>query len=277
MTKRAIIFDFDRTLTPGSMFDRLLEAWGLDVDKFFDDCIPLQKGDDGFDMEHSYLYLLVKNGKEHISRRLDDIRLRIWGRAVKPYPGIAPHNGNGTSLFKRLHDANGSIFIVSGGLQPVIEGFLLRNALQRFVSRVFASRMAEEEMNDGYGNRLSFPKEVVNATMKTQKLFAIKKGSWRPDNNYTVHEKIHTAQKEFNFSDMCYVGDGWNDEASFATVKRFGGMTVGVYDHNRKGSYEFMQKLYKDKRVDIILEADYREGSALSDTLEHFVSLGEHL
>ncbi len=267
--KRAIIFDFDRTLTPGSMFDVMLDAWGIGQQKFFDSCIPLQEGENAFDAEHSYLYRLVEAGKKELRHRLDDTRLRVWGRTVILYPGLV-RDGDRSSIFQRLFNLNTNVFIVSGGLQPVIEGCLHRNALSGFVTKVFASRMAEEEMNDGYGNRLSFPKEVVNSTLKTQKLFAIKKGSWRPENRFSVHEKIAADQKEFDFSNMCYVGDGWSDEAAFALVNKFGGYTVGVYDHHRKGSYEYMLELLNAGRVQIIFEADYRYESSLSEILEHW-------
>src|SRR5208282_5331199 len=99
------------------------------------------------------------------------------------YPGLADDD-QGPGLFRALKErvppGRLEIFIVSGGLQPLIEGCLEQHGLKPYFKAVFACRMAEEDPGDGLGTRLSFPKETVNFTAKTQKLFAVSKGSWKP-------------------------------------------------------------------------------------------------
>jgi phosphoglycolate phosphatase-like HAD superfamily hydrolase len=271
---RAVIFVFDHTLSPGTMFDPILKAWGWEPDDFWESCSGLQQGEDSFDMEHSYLYRLVQEGREEMSRRLDDSRLRVWGRAVFLYPGLRPSQGDPGAL-RRLKSSGANIFVVTGGIQALAEGCLFRHGLHRVVSRVFGCRMAEEDPGDGYGARLSFPKEVVNFTAKTQKLFAIKKGSWRPENSIHVNDKLSSSQKEIGFENMLYVGDGMSDVAAFATVNRFGGTSVAVYDRRREGSVEKARKLLADQRVHAAFESDYRRNSDLSLALEAWTRTGK--
>lgn len=259
-----IVFDFDKTLCVGNSIDHIIKAWGIDPDQFFEECDAIANGEDGFGPEYSYLHELTRHGRNEISRRLDDSRMRAWGRAVPLYKGLKP-SGNDPGAFRRLKAAGANIFIVSGGLQSIIEGCLFRNGLHKTVTKLFATRMTEENPEDGYGPRLNFPKRVITAALKVPTIFSIAKGTWRPE-----YKKGGEWNREQPFEDICYVGDGWSDMNAFAAVKRFGGYPIAVYDSNREGSYEFAEKLLNDKKVFEIANADYTRGSKLMKLLEEF-------
>jgi haloacid dehalogenase-like hydrolase len=276
--KLAVLFDFDLTLSPEIMLDPVLRHWGLDPLEFWVSCSALQKGSDGFDLEHSYLHRLVQEGLRDPARRLNAEKLRAWGKEVALYPGLTDSPA-GPGLFKALKAAvppgQLELFIISGGLQPMIEGCLAHKALAPYFNAVFACRMHEEDPGDGQGPRLSFPKETVNFTVKTQKLFNVSKGSWRQDGEAPdVNAKVKPADLRVPFSHMLYLGDGHSDVAAFALLRQFGGTSFAVHHPGdplaaaRARDYAVGQA-----RANDWFEADYRPGSQLRQAILNWAAL----
>jgi phosphoglycolate phosphatase-like HAD superfamily hydrolase len=262
-----LVFDFDQTLAPETMTDPILRSWGLEPEEFWASCIRLQQGDDAFDMELSYLYRLVEEGRKDEKRRLDSEKLFQWGQKVKLYPGLVDEPGQ-PGLFKELEKALGpgtfQAFIVSGGLTPMVWGCFKKNKLDKYFQAVFACRMAEEDPRDKKGRRLAFPKEVVGFTMKTQKLFAISKGSWQENSTVHVNDRVGSQAYRIPFSDMLYLGDGHSDIAAFATLKKFGGTCFAVHQPGSEKGRARAKKISKeDERTHAYFEADYRQGGPL--------------
>ena len=266
----ALVLDFDLTLSPEIMFDPILRTWGLEPERFWEECGVLQSGQDAYDLEHSYLALLTQMGRQDPARRLNAARLRALGREVRLYPGLCDGPG-GPGLFRALKDrlplGRLEVFVVSGGLQPLIEGCLEHQGLAPFFKAVFACRMAEEDPGDGLGPRLSFPKETVNFTAKTQKLFAISKGSYLPDAP-DVNAKVLPGNLRVPFSNMLYVGDGHSDVAAFALLRQFGGSSFAVHAPGdvlaeaRARAYAVEQS-----RANEWFEADFRPGAPLRQAI----------
>jgi phosphoglycolate phosphatase-like HAD superfamily hydrolase len=276
--KLAVLFDFDLTLSPVIMLEPVLRHWGLDPAAFWDSCSALQ-GRDGFDLEHSYLYRLVEEGKKDPARRLNAETLRRWGAEVPLYPGLLD-SPQGPGLFTALKAAvppgQLELFIISGGLQPMIEGCLAAHGLTHLFNAVFACRMQEEDPGDGQGPRLGFPQETINFTVKTQKLFAVSKGSWRADAPH-VNDKIRPEDLRVPFKNMLYLGDGHSDLAAFALLKQFGGTSMAVH-HPGDSLAEAKAKLYSvdQQRADDYFPADYREGTPLRQAILNWARRGEH-
>lgn len=276
----ALVFDFDLTLSPCIMLDPLLRHWGLEPHVFWESCSALQ-GPEGFDLEHSYLWRLVEEGRLDPSRRLNAAKLRHWGDRVPLYPGLVD-GPDGPGLFKALKDAvpPGSLelFIISGGLQPLLEGCLEHNGLKPYFNAAFACRMHEVDPGDGEGPRLDFPLETIGFTAKTQKLFAIAKGSWRtqgPD----VNAKVARQDLRVPFERMLYLGDGHSDLAAFSLLRMFGGTSIAVHQPGDLGA-EAKAKAYSQEqgRAHAWFEADYSVGSPLRTAILNWarhVSRGE--
>ena len=145
----------------------------------------------------------------------------------------------------------------------MVEGCLKALGLDRYFKAVFACRMAEEDPGDGLGRRLCFPKEVVNFTMKTQKLFAVSKGAFGPGAPH-VNDRLARADYRIPFTRMLYLGDGLSDIAAFATLKKFGGTCLAVHaPRDAKALAKARRLTQKDDRAHGYFEADYREGSGL--------------
>jgi len=266
----ALVFDFDLTLSPQIMFDPVLKHWGLEPRAFWDGCTELQRGPDGFDLEHSYLWRLVQMGRQDPYRRLHAGRLREWGREVALYPGLTD-GPEGPGLFRvlkeRVPPGRLEVFIISGGLQPLIEGCLEHQGLRPYFNAVFACRMDEEDPGDGLGPRLSFPKETVNFTVKTQKLFAISKGSWKPDAPH-VNAKVARQDLRVPLANMLYLGDGHSDVAAFALLRQFGGTSFAVHHPGDEGAAARAREFsLVQQRAHDWFEADYRPGTPLRQAI----------
>jgi phosphoserine phosphatase len=266
----ALVFDFDLTLSPQIMFDPVLRQWGMAPDLFWSSCNDLQQGGDGYDLEHSYLARLTELGRLDPARRLNAARLRAWGREVPLYPGLTD-GAEGPGLFRvlkeRVPPGHLEIFVVSGGLQPLIEGCLEHHGLRSFFKAVFACRMAEEDPGDGFGPRLSFPKETVDFTAKTRKLFSISKGSWMPDAPH-VNAKVKPEDLRVPFTNMLYLGDGHSDVAAFALLRQFGGASFAVHAPGDAAAEARARAYAVDQaRANGWFEADYRPGSPLRQAI----------
>lgn len=276
----ALILDFDLTLSPCIMLDPVLRHWGLEPEAFWASCSSLQ-GSGSFDLEHSYLWRLVEEGRRDPSRRLNAVSLRRWGAQVPLYPGLADGPG-GPGLFRALKDAvppgQLELFIISGGLQPLLEGCLEHHGLRQYFNAVFACRMHEADPGDGGGPRLDFPQETVGFTAKTQKLFSISKGSWKPQGP-DVNAKVPRGDLRVPFGNMLYLGDGHSDLAAFALLRMFGGTSFAVHQPGDDGA-EAKAKAYSQQqdRAAAWFAADYRPGSQLRTAILNWarhVSRGE--
>lgn len=276
----AVVFDFDLTLAPCIMLDPVLRHWGLEPQDFWASCTALQRGPESFDLEHSYLYRLVQEGRADPARRLNASALRRWGAAVPLYPGLTDAPG-APGLFKALKDAvppgTLELFIISGGLQPLLEGCLEHQRLAPYFNAVFACRMAEEDPGDGGGARLSFPRETVGFTVKTQKLFNISKGSWKPGAP-DVNAKVAPGGLRVPFNHMLYLGDGHSDLAAFALLRQFHGTSIAVHAPGDAQAEAKARSYAVDQgRAHGWFEADYRAGSPLRTAILNWarqVSLG---
>jgi haloacid dehalogenase-like hydrolase len=270
MPRLALVLDFDLTLSPEIMFNPILRTWGLEPEGFWESCAALQAGPDGYDLEHSYLAQLTRMGRQDPGRRLNAARLRALGREVRLYPGLCD-GPSGPGLFRALKDrlplGRLEVFIVSGGLQPLIEGCLEHHGLGPCFKAVFACRMDEEDPGDGLGPRLGFPKETVNFTAKTQKLFAISKGSYLPDAP-DVNAKVRPGDLRVPFSNMLYVGDGHSDVAAFALLRQFGGASFAVHaPGDLRAEARARAYAMEEFRANEWYEADYRPGSKLRQAI----------
>ena len=269
--KLAVIFDFDLTLSPVLMLDPLLIHWGVQPKEFWDSCLALQ-GPGGYDMEHSYLKRLVEEGQRDPKRRLNREKLIQWGGSVPLYPGLVDTE-QGPGLFKALKAAvppgQLELFIISGGLQPMIEGCLEHNLLRPYFNAIFGCRMDEADPGDGHGPGLSFPKETVNFTVKTQKLFSISKGSWRAGTGVPdVNAKIKQEDLRVPFPNMLYLGDGHSDLAAFALLRQFGGYSIAVHHPgDERAEARAREFSVVQNRAHQYHEADFRPGSGLRQAI----------
>ena len=84
----------------------------------------------------------------------------------------------------------------------------------------------------------------------------------------TLNDSMPDDSKRVPFTNMIYIGDGLSDVPCMKMMRSYGGQAIAVYQAvNKKG----VEQLLRQRRVDYIYPADYREGSALEITVKNII------
>lgn len=266
----AVIFDFDDTLVPDST-TKLLKRAGIDPDKFWKKDVKSLVAS-GFDTTLAYLKLLIDNiGDGKPLGTLTNKGLREFGATLNKdfYPGLP-------GLFRDLKkigdsfDVSIEFYIISGGLQEVIEGTKI---VQTHFKGVYGCQLAEDRQT----GLLSYIKRCVTFTEKTRYLFEINKGL-RPEqtrkNPYLVNNDVPDQKRRIPFNNMIYVGDGLTDIPCFSFLKKAKGTGFGVFDPGEESSAKrALLDFLKTDRVISMHAAKYRKTDELGSFLRAAVTI----
>ncbi|HET7108280.1 MAG TPA: haloacid dehalogenase-like hydrolase [Candidatus Acidoferrum sp.] len=225
----AMIFDFDETLTNDST-SALLTKYQVDAPNFWkNDHDRLVK--EGWDSTCAWLHLFLRLMEDGKLPKLTNRELTEFGKTLEPYPGLGTFFDDLNKLAREESTATEmfqvEFYIISGGLQDVIEGFHLRH---RF-SAVWGSQLASDQQE----GPLKYVKRALTFTEKTKYLFEINKGLDQREavkNPYLVNRKIDEKNRRVPFENMIYVGDGLSDIPCFSLIEKMSngkGRSVGVF------------------------------------------------
>ncbi len=282
----ALIFDFDITLSPNFQQQVIFDHWGIKADDFWKKSANNMK--QGYDMEHGYLKALIDMGKKDNRYKLSNHDLYRFGQQVELYAGLSSKEG-ARSIFDDLNDIVNEepykeynikleCYCISGGLVPMIEGAFKAHGLKRYFKDIFACSLDEDE--EGF---ISFPKETVGHTIKTQKIFMIKKGTTPSLGRNPIEVNEVFDEDRIPFKNMVFLGDGQTDIPAFSLINRYGGVSIALYREEKKSdgsvdevatakTYEAGYTLaIKSKRAEQLLSADYSVGKPLKMALMHHV------
>ena len=241
----AICYDFDGTLAPGNMHEHgFIEKMGLTVQDFWtlsDDLALEQNADNNL----AYMCLTLQYAKRLGTTKKD---FMSYGRDVKYFNGVE-------NWFDRINEFGKKLgirvehYLISSGLSEMVEGM----SIYPKFTRVYANRY----MYDNNGVAF-WPARIVNYTDKTQYLYRISKGCL-DETDKSVNNRSEYIR--IPFKNMLYFGDGLTDVPCMAILQEHEGHCIGVYtpDKNKKT----VEKLLEDKRVNVIAEGDYSEGSKI--------------
>ena len=243
----AVVFDFDDTLVPDST-TILLKQHGIDPDAFWNEDLKALVAQ-GYDATLGYLRLLIDNvGEGKPLGLLTNQQLREFGGTLDKhfYPGIPEVFEELSGIVKNYPGLSISFHIISGGLQPVIEGSAV---VQKYFAGVYGCVLDEA----GDPPAVRYIKRAINFTEKTRYLFEINKGlssKQTQKNPYLVNKRVPKAKRSVPMSNMVYIGDGLTDIPCFSLLNEAGGMCFGVFDpaDNSKAKRAFLEFL-KPKRV----------------------------
>ena len=150
-------------------------------------------------------------------------------------------------------------YVISSGLREIIEGSSISSAFKE----IYASEFYYDETG-----RPVWPKLAVNFTAKTQFVYRINKGVLDVSDDKTLNASMPDDSKRIPFVNMIYMGDGLSDVPCMKMMRAYGGQAIAVYQSaNRAGVEELLAR----GRVDFIFPADYREGSALDETVKNII------
>jgi len=270
----AIIWDFDKTLSPGYMQAPLFREYGIDEEQFWREvhALPAYYRRAGIHVQPDTCYLghfltYVKAGR---MPGLTNAKLRALGGELELYPGVA-------EMFARLEqtietgpfregDLHLEHYVVSTGLAEMIRG----SRIAPHLSGVWASEFIEEPAPPDFDFD-GTPKEgpiaqiasFLDNTTKTRAIFEINKGANKLP-ALTVNDSMPAEERRVPIDRMIYVADGPSDIPSFSVVRKNGGRAFAVYDPKSEQHFAQADQLQKEDRVDSFGPADYREGTHTS-------------
>lgn len=267
----AIIWDFDKTLSPQYMQSPLFKAYGLDEAQFWAEVKALpeyyRRGGVHVQQDTCYLGHLLTYVQEGLMPDLTNARLRELGAEIEFFPGVP-------ELFDRLNEAlrepkfqDGDLrlehYVVSTGLAEMIRGSRIAGRL----SGIWASEFVESSAKPGYdraGAPLPGPISQIagflDNTTKTRAIFEINKGVNKLP-NISVNDMIAEEDRRVPVRNMIYVADGPSDIPSFSVVRKHGGTAFAVYDTASEEQFAQVVALQRAGRVDDYGPADYTPGS----------------
>ena len=253
----ALLYDFDKTLCTQDMQNyAFIPSLGMAPEDFWREANAFgwQERMDGV---LAYMYTMIRKCAE-LGTPLTRESLRRCGRSIAFFPGV-------TDWFDRLNRYGGLLgvqvehYVISSGLREIIEGSAIAGA--------FKEIYASEFYYDGDGQPV-WPKLAVNFTAKTQFVYRINKGVLDVSDDKTLNDSMPDDSKRVPFTSMIYIGDGLSDVPCMKMMRAYGGQAIAVYQAaNRPG----VERLLRQGRVDFIYPADYREGTALEDTVKKII------
>ena len=267
----ALIWDFDKTLSPHYMQTPLFDEYGIDEGAFWDEVagLPAYYARQGIRVprETAYLGHLLSHVKHGRLPGLTNAKLRELGARIEFYPGVP-------DLFDRLSavPAGGPFkdlglhvehYVVSTGLAEMIRG----SRIAAHLAGIRACEFIETPTAPGAdfsetppSAPISHIANFLDHTTKTRVLFEINKGvNKNPD--ITVNDMIPEAERRVPFKNMMYIADGPSDIPSFSVIRKNGGLAYAVYDPRSKEHFAQAVALHDQGRVDAFGPADYRPGT----------------
>lgn len=247
----AFMYDYDETLSHGYMQDHsLIPMLGYEVDEFWREINEFGKRMN-MDNVLAYLYKILEiANKRNIS--ITKQRMFELGKGIRYFEGV-------TTWFDRINEFGESLglniehYIISSGMKEIIEGTEIADKFKN----IFACSYVYDE-----NGKPIWPCIAINYTNKTQYLFRIRKNQMEDLNSSRVNEYIEEIDK-LPYKNMFYFGDGMTDVPCMKLLKTKGGNSFAVYDPSSEKAKQTSEKLFKDKRVDYKVKADYTEGSDL--------------
>jgi phosphoserine phosphatase len=269
-SKIALIFDFDDTLTDDST-SALLSSLGVDIKAFWKEANRLVT-DELWDPTLAYLHLILRNIEQGKIPALTNARLRAFGKTLKPYPGLKDFLKDLRSIASKQF-CEIEFYIVSGGIQDILDGFQLRSEF----SAAWGCQLAAETPE----GPVKFVKRAISFTEKTRYLFEINKGldtNLVARNPYLVNDNVPAEKRRVPFKNMIYIGDGLTDVPCFSLVQKKPGdddrgLAFGVFKPEQEESAKkAWVKLLAPARVTSLHAPRYRKKDDLGALLRTVVA-----
>lgn len=254
----AIMYDFDRTLSPRDMQEyQFIPSLGMEAADFWNEANSF--GDKNkMDKILSYMYTMIKKANEQ-GTPLTRERVVRCGEKIEFFKGVPEWFDRIT----RFGIENGVIvehYVLSSGLVEIIEG----SAIGRFFKKIYASEFLYDENGVAV-----FPKSAVNYTSKTQFIYRINKGVLDVSNDRDLNRSTPDSDRRVRFQNMLYIGDGLSDVPCMKMVKAYGGSSIAVYKD--ESNRVLVEDLLRHGRVDFMFLADYSENTDFDSTVKNLI------
>jgi len=262
----AVVFDWDKTLSPHYMQKPIFEEYGVDERSFWAMANKHAQANSAIlglkcFVEHEYLNAILELARNRTFKGLDNAKLSELGQKIQTYPGVE-------DLFRRLKAHDVEIYIVTSGIRTMLKDIPF---VKDCVTEIYGADFADYRM-DKDGNPLPYiptkdkPKaiqslvRVVIPSDKIRIMHEISKGCQQ--GNFDPCIGIRAEERRIPFKHMIYVGDGVSDIYAFDVVRNGGGYTVGVYNPPDP-QFDQIEMIREDGWLDILGVADFRPESTV--------------
>lgn len=260
LTKIAICYDFDGTLSPCNMQETaFIPNLGLSANEFWEKVSDYAQTHD-IDRVLAMMNLMISEAKAN-NIELTRESLQNCGRDVPLFSGLSDWFEHITDYAAERH-IELEHYIISSGSEEIIEG----TSISKHFKKIFACKFVYEN-----GQAIS-PGTAVNYTNKTQFLFRINKGILNYYENRKVNQYTPKEEKIIPFSNMIYIGDGETDVPCMKMVKGQGGTAISVYNPENPQARETSINLIEHNRADYMAPTDYSAGSLLENILHSLIN-----
>lgn len=254
----AIVYDFDKTLSPKDMqnygvFDQL----STNPTDFWE---SVHKERDETQAEELLIYMkrMIDQAEKRGSAFTSAI-FKEHGSTIDFFEGVDTWFDRINEFVHTLFDGEVKLehYVISSGLADMIRGCAIHDKFHKIYACEF---IYENETG-----KPVWPARLVTDAAKTQYLFRINKGHLEPIDR-GVNKHMPQDQRAIPFSNLMYIGDSDTDVPSMAVVMKNGGHSVAVYNPDLKEDEETqgrMKELKDAGRIDFYCEADYSQGSTL--------------
>ena len=251
----AIAYDFDGTLAPGYMQDHSffpeLSFQKEEIATFWKDVKKIAEEND-MDEILAYMFLMLKEANYRgISIRKKEFKRH--GEGMKLFSGVEEWFPR-MNRYAKTKGINLTHYIISSGLREMISGTSIASEFTSIFASAFMYNKDEIAM---------WPALAVNYTNKTQYLFRINKGIANSWDNKSLNRYMPEEERPVIMKNMIYLGDGETDVPAMKMIRYGGGKALAVYEEGNEKAESAAKELPQQKRADIALPADYRQGSEL--------------
>jgi hypothetical protein len=265
----AMVWDFDRTLTPGYSQKPLFDEFGVDEKTFWDEVNALKGIYSGRGLllaeDTAYLLHLLTYVKAGVFGGLTNTKLRELGSHLEMCPGIPGFLSEAEQIIKgesrfALHEIELEHYVISTGIKTMIEGSPIGSLVKRIWANEFVDQLPppnylRDSHTFGDEGEIEQVGYVIDNTSKTRAIFEINKGP-----NYEVNARVAQEDRRVPIRNMIYIADGPSDVPVFSVIQQYGGRCLGVYQTGEKSNYAGVKQLEDDARVHSIAPANYSPG-----------------
>ncbi len=253
----ALLYDFDKTLCTQDMQNyAFIPSLGMVPGDFWREANDFGRRE-RMDGVLAYMYTMIRKCAQ-LGVPLTRESLVHCGRSIEFFPGVL-------DWFERINRFGGLLgvqvehYVISSGLREIIEGSAIADAFTKIYASEFYYNAAGAPV---------WPRLAVNFTAKTQFVYRINKGVLDVADDQKLNDSMPDDDKRVPFTNMIYIGDGLSDVPCMKMMRAYGGQAIAVYQAaNRTG----VEQLLRQRRVDFIYPADYREGTALEITVKNII------
>lgn len=269
----AMIWDFDKTMSPDYMQQVLFDEYQQDGKQFWKEVNALpekykQQGCQNVTTELIYLNHIIDYVQQGKFPGLSNDKLKELGKKIVFYPGLPDFLEHLKTLVKERYTKQHNLvlehYVVSTGLKKLIEG----SAVAKHLDGIWGCEFLESDQSTQ--RQISGIGYVLDDTTKTRAIFEINKGV-NKNQAISVNDSIAEEKRRVPISHIIYIADGPSDVPVFSVVNKHGGKTYGVYNPGEQKKFNDLYELQNNQRINGMAEADFRSSAHAARWLERSV------